>query len=46
MVPGPIFIGVDKPMKVYSFDNLLFTSAKVPDEFVYKFIETLVKQQG
>ena len=28
--PGPVFIGVEKPMKVYSFDNLLFTSAKMP----------------
>jgi TRAP transporter TAXI family solute receptor len=39
--PGPVFVGVDKPMKVYSFDNLLFTSAKVKDDFVYKFLETL-----
>ncbi|MET0867997.1 MAG: TAXI family TRAP transporter solute-binding subunit [Pseudorhodoplanes sp.] len=39
--PGPIFTGVSKPMKVYAFDNLLFTNAKVPDEFIYKFIETL-----
>jgi TRAP transporter TAXI family solute receptor len=39
--PGPIFTGVMKPMKVYTFDNLLFTNAKVPDEFIYKFIETL-----
>ena len=31
--PGPIFIGVEKPMKVYSFDNMIFTNAKVPDEF-------------
>ena len=23
--PGPIFIGVEKPMKVYSFDNVLLT---------------------
>src|SRR5262249_5720991 len=26
--PGPVFVGVEKQMKVYSFDNLLFTSAK------------------
>jgi uncharacterized protein len=39
--PGPIFIGVEKPMKVYSFDNVLLTSAKVSDEFVYKFLETI-----
>ena len=38
--PGPIFTGVEKPMKVYSFDNVLITSAKVPDEFIYKILET------
>src|SRR5262249_6934645 len=30
--PGPVFIGVEKPMKVYSFDNVLITSSKVPGE--------------
>jgi hypothetical protein len=44
--PGPIFIGVEKPMKVYSFDNLFFTSAKTKDEFVYKFLDTLVKNKN
>jgi TRAP transporter TAXI family solute receptor len=44
--PGPIFVGVEKPIKVYSFDNLLFTSAATKDEFVYKFLDTLVKNQG
>jgi uncharacterized protein len=39
--PGPIFVGVEKPMKVYTFDNVLFTHAKVPDELIYKIIETL-----
>jgi TRAP-type uncharacterized transport system substrate-binding protein len=39
--PGPVFVGVEKPMKVYTFDNVLFTHAKVKDEFVYKFLETL-----
>ncbi len=43
--PGPIFVGVDKPMKVYAFDNVLFTNSKVPDEFVYKFLDTLVKNK-
>jgi TRAP-type uncharacterized transport system substrate-binding protein len=33
-------------MKVYSFDNLFFTSAKTSDEFVYKFIDTLIKNQA
>ena len=32
VTPGPIFIGVEKPMKVYGFDNILITSSKVKDE--------------
>jgi TRAP transporter TAXI family solute receptor len=44
--PGPVFIGVEKPMKVYSFDNLFFTSAKTKDEFVYKFLDTLFKNKN
>ena len=28
VAPGPVFVGVEKPMKVYSFDNILFTSAE------------------
>jgi TRAP transporter TAXI family solute receptor len=39
--PGPVFVGVEKPMKVYIFDNLLFTSAKTSDEFVFKMLDTL-----
>ena len=31
-VPGPVFVGVEKPMKVYTFDNMLFTNAKVQDD--------------
>ena len=44
--PGAIFIGVEKPMKVYSFDNVLLTSAKVPDDVVYKIIDTLEKNKA
>jgi TRAP transporter TAXI family solute receptor len=44
--PGPIFIGVDKPMKVYSFDNVLITHAKVPDEVIYKVIATLASNKA
>ena len=43
--PGPVFVGVEKPMKVYSFDNLIFTSAKMQDDFVYKFLDTLFKNK-
>jgi TRAP transporter TAXI family solute receptor len=39
--PGPIFTGVLKPMKVYTFDNMLFTHAKVPDDLIYKLIDTM-----
>jgi TRAP transporter TAXI family solute receptor len=41
VVPGPIFIGVEKPMKVYTIDNILFTHARLPDDVVYKLIETM-----
>ncbi|HVZ51419.1 MAG TPA: TAXI family TRAP transporter solute-binding subunit [Pseudolabrys sp.] len=44
--PGPVFIGVEKPMKVYSFDALIFTSSKVPDDFVYKFLAALDKDKA
>jgi hypothetical protein len=44
--PGPVFVGVEKPMKVYSFDALIFSSAKVPDDFVYKFLEALDKNKS
>ena len=39
--PGPIFVGVERPMKVYTIDNMLFAHAKVPDDVVYKVIETM-----
>ncbi len=39
--PGPFFVGVDKPMGVYTWDNMLFTSAKVKDDVVYKMIEAM-----
>jgi TRAP transporter TAXI family solute receptor len=44
--PGPIYIGVDKPMKVYSFDNLFLTNAKASDEVVYKILDTLEKNKA
>jgi uncharacterized protein len=43
--PGPIFTGVEKPMKIYSFDNVLITNAKVPDGTIYKILETLEKNK-
>jgi TRAP transporter TAXI family solute receptor len=41
IAPGPVFVGVEKPMKTYTIDNILFTHAKLPDDVVYKLIETL-----
>jgi TRAP transporter TAXI family solute receptor len=43
--PGPVFIGVEKPMKVYSFDNVLITSAKTSDAIVTKILETMEKHK-
>jgi TRAP transporter TAXI family solute receptor len=39
--PGPVFVGVPQKMKVFSYDNMLFTHAKVKDEVVYKIIGTM-----
>jgi TRAP transporter TAXI family solute receptor len=44
--PGPFYTGVDKPMKVYSFDNVMITSAKVSDDFVYKLLDAMEKSKG
>lgn len=41
IAPGPIFVGVEQPMKTYTIDNILFTHAKVSDDVVYKLIETM-----
>ncbi len=46
VAPNPVFIGVEKPMKVYSFDNVLLTHAKVPDDVIYKFLDTLEKNKA
>ncbi|MSP44390.1 MAG: TAXI family TRAP transporter solute-binding subunit [Xanthobacteraceae bacterium] len=43
--PGPFYIGVDKPMGVYTWDNLLFTNATVKDDVVYKLIEAMAKNK-
>ncbi len=44
--PGPIFTGVDKPMKVYSFDNVMIASSKVPDAFITENSRDHGKEQG
>jgi TRAP transporter TAXI family solute receptor len=45
VTPGPIYVGVTHPMKVYSFDNMIYTSAKESDDFIYKVLDTLVKNK-
>ncbi len=44
--PGPFYIGVEKPMGVYTWDNLLFTNAKVKDDVVYKLIEAMADNKA
>ena len=44
--PGPFFVGVEKPMGVYTWDNMIFTNAKVKDEVIYKIIDTMVKNKA
>jgi TRAP transporter TAXI family solute receptor len=44
--PNPFFVGVEKPMGVYTWDNMLFTNSKVKDEVVYKIIDTLEKNKA
>jgi TRAP transporter TAXI family solute receptor len=39
--PNPFFVGVEKPMGVYTWDNMLFTNTKVKDEVIAKIIDTL-----
>jgi TRAP-type uncharacterized transport system substrate-binding protein len=41
--PGPFYTGVDKPMQVYSFDNVLITNAKVSEDFIYKLLDSMEK---
>jgi uncharacterized protein len=43
--PSQFFIGVESPMGVYTWDNLLFTNAKVKDDVVYKVMEVMAKNK-
>lgn len=43
--PSPFYVGVEKPMNVYTWDNMLFSNAKVPDDVIYKIIDTMVKNK-
>jgi TRAP transporter TAXI family solute receptor len=45
-VPNGFFVGVDHPMGVYTWDNMIFTNAKVSDDVVYKLVDTLEKNKA
>jgi TRAP transporter TAXI family solute receptor len=44
--PSPFFIGLEKPMGIYSYDNMLFTNAKMKDETVYRIIDTMANNKA
>jgi TRAP transporter TAXI family solute receptor len=44
--PIPAYVGVSEPMKVYSMDYILFTSAKMKNETVEKIIDTMAKNKA
>ena len=44
--PGPVFVGVDQPTKVYTFDQMLYTHAGVSDDIIYKVIATMVDNKA
>jgi TRAP transporter TAXI family solute receptor len=43
--PGPVFVGVEKPMKAYSMDYVLFTNSKMKDDVVARILDTLLKNK-
>jgi hypothetical protein len=44
--PGPVFVGIDRTTKVYTFDQMLYTHAGVPDDLVYKVIDTMANNKA
>jgi uncharacterized protein len=45
VTPIPVYVGVERPMKAYSMDYIMFTNAKVKDEVVGKIIDTMLKNK-
>jgi TRAP transporter TAXI family solute receptor len=43
--PGPVYVGVPRPMKAYAMDYLLFTNAKTKDDVVYKMLDTILNNK-
>src|SRR5207302_802708 len=44
--PGPVFVGISQPTKVYTFDQMLYTHAGIPDDLVYKIVDTLANNKA
>src|SRR5438105_1879240 len=44
--PGPAFVGIAQPTKVYTFDQMLYTHSAVSDELVYKIIDTMANNKA
>src|SRR5437588_90380 len=44
--PGPVFVGISQPTKVYTFDQMLYTHSAVSDELVYKIIDTMANNKA
>ena len=44
--PGPAFVGIAQPTKVYTFDQMLYTHSAVSDELVYKIIDTMANNEA
>jgi hypothetical protein len=44
--PIPLFVGVQRPTQVYTFDYVLFTNVKAKDDVVYKMVDTLLKNKA
>ena len=44
--PGPVFVGIAQPTKVYTFDQMLYAHAGVPDDLVYKIIDVMVSNKA
>ena len=44
--PGPVFVGISQPTKVYTFDQMLYTHAGISDDLVYKIVDTMANNKA
>jgi uncharacterized protein len=42
VAPSQAAVGISQPIRVYTFDNLLFANASVPDSVIYKVLDILL----